>query len=206
MDSKCESVFKLNSQRLRKSNIFQIMNQTSLTYLYMRYGQYIMNENKPKVITYVLQDEMTALTSRCSPLIFKDSTGNYIFGVLLETREARHKNNDNHKDPFKLSSTYKMSKDISSASPGYFYNIGLFSPSNSLAFEDPEIFKRPNLSPSPMSYALNHSNKGQASTEATFNQSEGGSELFNLTPLLANNLELPSKRRRTSQIKVSEFI
>jgi len=172
----------------------------------MKHGQYIMGDGKPKVITYELQDTETTLTSRCSPLIFKDSAGNLTFGVLLESREARHKISDQPKENFKLSSAYRISRDMSSSSPGFFYNIGLFSPSNTTPYEDSELFKRPNLSPNPTPGPNNCQNKMVPSSDISFGPGEIDNEIYSLTPLLANQMQLPTKRRRTNNIKITEFI
>lgn len=42
-------------------------------------------------ISFLLQDESTSLTSRCTPVIIKSEKTSYISAILMETRFCRHK-------------------------------------------------------------------------------------------------------------------
>lgn len=173
-------IFNVSHEVLCRSNIFTIMSKTSLNHLYLKYGEFLLCPRRTRVITYMMNDSSTALTSRCTPVIFSRVPGEQELAVVMETRMARHSLYGQRPGAFSFLSPYKNEVSFS---PYGDFQIGVFSP------------QTPNLQLFSPPTALPSEGKG-------FDRLED----VRITPFLDKNESPgPYKKRKIDNIQVSEF-
>lgn len=177
-------IFNIPNDVLCKSNIFKLMSKMSVNHLYLKYGEYLMWPKRTRIITYMMNDSSTTLTSRCTPIIFSKSPGEQELAILMETRPARHSLFTSRSPNFSFGSPYKNEMNLSPFAMDF--HIGAFSPQTpNLEFKG--VFSPPTTIPS----------EGKIFEPL---------EDVRITPFLDKNESPgPIKRRKIESIQVSEF-
>lgn len=89
-DISAQNVFSQNNDELRLLTLFRLMHPRSRRSLYAQYGEELLLTSSSRVITYLLEDGATALSSRCTLVVYPSGGNGYSGRVLVETRLARH--------------------------------------------------------------------------------------------------------------------
>lgn len=190
-DKNGAELFEQPARALKKSNLFQLIDRRNLKYIYLKYGKYLLQDNKPKIITYGLKDSETILSSRCSLITYNLKEVNKS-GFLLETRRARHSLlTQDVKIPLSHSEMNEMN---SLQTPMMFYtDINAFSPSALSMSIDNDI--------SSFNKYLNTPDFIFSTTPSTIDTFRNNGKNFFMISETSN---LPVKRR-SSKIVISEF-
>ena len=177
-------IFNIPNAILLKSNIFKIMSKMSVNHLYLKYGDFLLWPKRTRVITYMMNDSFTVLTSRCTPVIFSKNPGEQELAIIMETRQARHSLFMPRTSPLTFGSIYKNEYRMSPF--GIDFQIGVFSPQTpNLEFRS--LYSPPTTIPS--------EDKGFEPLED-----------LRITPFLDKNESPgPYKKRKIENIQVSEF-
>jgi hypothetical protein len=85
----CPSLFNSTTDKLLKSNFFDLISKESLKMINLKYGTEVLTDRKPKVLSFTLRDTDTRLTVKCREVIYS-CDGVSHFGILLESRKSRH--------------------------------------------------------------------------------------------------------------------
>ena len=174
-------IFNLPNDLLCKSNIFSLMSKMSVNHLYLKYGEHLLWPKRTRVITYMMSDTNTVLTSRCTPVIFSRTPGEQELAVVMETRQARHNLFAPRSGTFSFASSYKQDSRFSPFANDF--QIGMFSPQT----PNLELFSPPTAIPS--------EGKGF-----------GPLEDVRITPFLEKSSSPgPYKKMKIENIRVSEF-
>jgi hypothetical protein len=89
-EKNCEKLFKMSLNELKTNSLFGMMAPSSLRYLYSRFSSEILAKKNRVVISYSLTNG-AELTSRCTRVVYSREPGNYLVGVMMETRFCRHR-------------------------------------------------------------------------------------------------------------------
>lgn len=174
-------VFNLPNDLLCKANLFSLMSRMSVNHLYLKYGEHLLWPKRTRVISYMMNDTNTVLTSRCTPVVYSRAPGEQELAVVLETRQARHNLFAPRSGNFSFASAYK--NDARFSPFGIDFQIGVFSPQT----PNLELFSPPTAIPS--------EGKGFEALED-----------LRITPFLEKNSSPgPYKKIKIENIRVSEF-
>ena len=184
-DLNSSKIFNIPNEVLCKSNIFKLMSKVSVNHLYMQYGEYLLWPRRMRIISYVLTDSTTCLTSRCTPVIYSKSPGEQELAVIMETRLARHNLFQTRSPAFSFGSAYNKN-DMRLSPFGPDFLVGAFSP------------QTPNLD-----------HLGVFSPPTGIPQEDKGFERLEdmrITPFLdKNESSAPYKKIKVESIEVSDF-
>ncbi|CAG9318094.1 unnamed protein product [Blepharisma stoltei] len=133
----CKELFNSPNKTLKRLNLFHLMDTRSKRYLYMKHGKYLLQDTKQKVITYMLSDRKTTLSSRVTMIIYSYE-GKNKEALLFETRKSKHliaNHSEKHEEK-----AFEERHASHSQSPIIFYaDATLFTPSVLSAQIDKEI-------------------------------------------------------------------
>jgi hypothetical protein len=89
-DKNSVKIFGLNKRDMENSNFFDLIAEASKQHLSKVFGEELMKNTKSTVISYLLKDLKTTLTSRCTTVLYTDNCSETRYGVLIHTRFSRH--------------------------------------------------------------------------------------------------------------------
>jgi hypothetical protein len=178
-------IFNVPNEVLCKGNIFKMMSKVSVNHLYLQYGEYLLWPRRMRIISYVLSDSTTCLTSRCTPVIYSKTPGDQEMAVIMETRPARHNLFQTRSPAFSFGSTYNKNELRLSPFASDFL-VGAFSP------------QTPHLE----SFGVFSPPTGIPQEDKGFERLED----MRITPFLDKNESPgPYKKRKVENIEVSDF-
>jgi len=86
---KCSSLFQTSKEALLQANIFALMDASSLSRLYCRYGRHILDLTSMKSRTISYEVKGVLLVSKCTPVFYTDGQLPPRLGIFLQTRRSK---------------------------------------------------------------------------------------------------------------------